>query len=88
MIEEVNPKGNNTALSHQSHNKAPSGHQPQESEGAEASEADTEISQKIILLILRWRQRPQHKNMPSYNSEAKRDCRSWGTTESAEAGPT
>jgi hypothetical protein len=26
MIEEVNPKGNNTAPSHQGHNKAPSGH--------------------------------------------------------------
>jgi hypothetical protein len=44
MIKEVNPKGNNTAPSHQGHNKAPSGHQPQEAEGAEASEADTEIS--------------------------------------------
>jgi hypothetical protein len=44
MIEEVNPKGNNTALSHQGHNKAPSGHQPQEAEGAEALEADTENS--------------------------------------------
>jgi hypothetical protein len=27
MIEEVNLKGNNTAPSHQGHNKAPSGHQ-------------------------------------------------------------
>jgi hypothetical protein len=44
MIEEVNPKGNNTAPSHQGHNKAPLGHQPQEAEGAEASEEDTEIS--------------------------------------------
>jgi hypothetical protein len=26
MIEEVNPKGNNTAPNHQGHNKAPSGH--------------------------------------------------------------
>jgi hypothetical protein len=26
MIEEVNPKGNNTAPSHQGHNRAPSGH--------------------------------------------------------------
>jgi hypothetical protein len=41
MIEEVNLKGNNIAPSHQSHNKAPSGHQPQEAEGAEASEEDT-----------------------------------------------
>jgi hypothetical protein len=44
MIEEVNLKGNNIAPSHQGHNKAPSGHQPQEAEGAEASEEDTEIS--------------------------------------------
>jgi hypothetical protein len=44
MIEEVNPKGNNTAPSHQGDNKASSGHQPQEAEGAEVSEEDTEIS--------------------------------------------
>jgi hypothetical protein len=44
IIEEVNLKGNNTTPSHQGHNKAPSGHQPQETEGAEASEEDTEIS--------------------------------------------
>jgi hypothetical protein len=43
MIEEVNPKGC-TAPSHQGHNKAPSGHQPQEEEGVEASQEDTEIS--------------------------------------------
>jgi hypothetical protein len=44
MIEEVNPKGNNTAPNHQGHNKAPSGHQLQEAEGAEDLEEDTEIS--------------------------------------------
>jgi hypothetical protein len=44
MIEEVNLKGNNIAPSHLGHNKAPLGHQPQEAEGAEASEEDTEIS--------------------------------------------
>jgi hypothetical protein len=33
MTEEVNHKGNNIAPSHQGHNKAPSGHQPQEVEG-------------------------------------------------------
>jgi hypothetical protein len=36
MIEEANPKGNNTAPNHQGDNKAPSGHQLQEVEGAEA----------------------------------------------------
>jgi hypothetical protein len=44
MIEEVNPKGNNTAPNHQGHNKVPSGHQLQEAEGAEASKEDTETS--------------------------------------------
>jgi tRNA G10 N-methylase Trm11 len=44
MIEEINPKGNNTAPNSQGHNKAPLGHQLQEAEGAEASEEDTEIS--------------------------------------------
>jgi hypothetical protein len=44
MIEEVNLKGNNIAPNHQGHNKVPSGHQPQEAKGAEASKEDTEIS--------------------------------------------
>jgi hypothetical protein len=46
MIEEVNLKGNNTASSHQGHNKAPLGHQHQEVEGAEASKGDMGISQE------------------------------------------
>jgi hypothetical protein len=44
MIEEANPKGNNTAPIHQGHNRVPSGHQLQEAEGAEASEEDMETS--------------------------------------------
>jgi hypothetical protein len=44
MIEEVNPKGNSITPSHQGHNKAPSGHQPQGAEGAEASVEDMEIN--------------------------------------------
>jgi cytochrome c5 len=44
MTEEVNLKGSNTASSLQGHNKAPSGHQPQEAEAAEASEEGMEIS--------------------------------------------
>jgi hypothetical protein len=43
MIEEVNLKGSNTTPSLHSHNKAPSGRQPQEAEAVEASEEDTEI---------------------------------------------
>jgi hypothetical protein len=41
MIEESNPKGNNTTPNHQGHNKAPSGHQLQEEEGAKVLEEDT-----------------------------------------------
>jgi hypothetical protein len=74
MIEEVNPKGNNTALSHQGHNKAPSGHQPQEAEGAEASEEDTEISPEDYFAYSAVKTKAHHKNMPSHNSEAKGDC--------------
>jgi cytochrome c5 len=44
MTEEVNLKGSNTPPSLKGHNKAPSGHQPQEAAAAEASEEDTEIS--------------------------------------------
>jgi cytochrome c5 len=44
MTKEVNLKGSNTASSLQGHNKAPSGHQPQEAEAAEASEEGMEIS--------------------------------------------
>jgi hypothetical protein len=41
---ETIPKGSNTALSHQEHNKALSGHRLQEVEGGETSEEDMEIS--------------------------------------------
>jgi cytochrome c5 len=43
MIEEVSLKGSNTTPSLKGHNKAPSGHQPQEAEAAEALEEGTEI---------------------------------------------
>jgi hypothetical protein len=75
MTGEANPKGNNIAPNHQGHNKVPSGHQLEEAEGAEALEEDTEISE-TVLSVLRRRQRPHHKNMPSHDSEAERDCRS------------
>jgi hypothetical protein len=44
MTEEVNLKGSNIAPSLQGYNKAPSGHQPQGIEAAEASKEDTESS--------------------------------------------
>jgi hypothetical protein len=45
-------------------------------------------TQKALLLILWRRQGPHYKNLPSYNSEAKGDCRSWSAAESAEASFT
>ena len=44
MIEEINPKGNNTAPNHRGYNKAPSGHQLQGAEAAGALEEDMGIS--------------------------------------------
>jgi hypothetical protein len=44
MTGETKPKGSSTAPNHQGHNKAPSGHQLQEAEGAETLEEDMEIS--------------------------------------------
>jgi hypothetical protein len=41
---EIKSKGNSTTLNHQGHNKVPSGHQLQETEGAEPSGEDMEIS--------------------------------------------
>jgi hypothetical protein len=33
-------------------------------------------AQETVLLVLRRGQRPHHKNVPSHDSEAERDCRS------------
>jgi hypothetical protein len=43
---EVIHKGINTTLNHQEHNKAPSGHQPQEAEEEKASEEDSACNQE------------------------------------------
>jgi hypothetical protein len=61
MTEEINLKGSNTAPSLQGHNKAPSGHQPQEAEAAEASEEDTKISPEdyIAYSAVKTRATPQ-----------------------------
>jgi hypothetical protein len=73
MIEEVNPKGNNTAPSHQGHNKAPSGHQPQETEEAEALEEDTEISPDdyIAYSAVKTRATPQEHAKSQFRSKRR-----------------
>jgi hypothetical protein len=43
---EIKLKGINTVLNYQEHNKAPSGHQPQEAEEGEASEEDSACNQE------------------------------------------
>jgi hypothetical protein len=45
-LEAIIPKGINIAPNHLRHNKAPSGHQPQEAEGGEALEEDSTCNQK------------------------------------------
>jgi hypothetical protein len=71
MIEEVNPKGNITAPSHQGHNNAPSSHQPQEAEGAEALEEDTKISQEdyIAYSMVKTRATPQEHAKSQFRSK-------------------
>jgi hypothetical protein len=61
MTKEVNLKGSDTTPSLQGHNKAPSGHQPQEAEAAEALEEDTEISPEnyIAYSAVKTRATPQ-----------------------------
>jgi hypothetical protein len=72
-IEEVNPKGKNTAPNHQGHNKAPSGHQPQEVEGAEASEEDTEIILEgyIAYSAVKTRVTPQEHAKSQFRSKRR-----------------
>jgi hypothetical protein len=71
MTKEINLKGSNTAPSLQSHNKASLGHQPQE---AEASAKDMEISPKDYFACSVAKIKATPQNMPSHNSETKRDC--------------
>jgi hypothetical protein len=73
MTEEVNPKGNNTAPSLQGHNKGPSRHQPQEVEGAEASEEDTEISPEgyIACSAVKTRATPQEHVKSLFRSKRR-----------------
>jgi hypothetical protein len=73
LIEEVNPKGNNTAPSHQGHNRAPLGHQPQEAEGAEALEEDTEISPEEYIAdsVVKTRATPQEHARSQFRSKRR-----------------
>jgi hypothetical protein len=48
---EIILKGISTAPNHQEHNKAPSGHQPQEAEEVEASEEDSARNQEGFCLF-------------------------------------
>jgi hypothetical protein len=73
MIEEANHKGSSTAPSHQGHNKAPLGHQPQEAEGAEALEEDTEISPEdyIAYFAAKTRATPQEHAKSQFRNKRK-----------------
>jgi hypothetical protein len=73
MIEEVNPKGNNTAPNRQGHNKAPSGHQLQEAEGAEALEEDTEIGPGdfFACFVVKAKATPQERAKSRFKSRKR-----------------
>jgi hypothetical protein len=88
MTEESSFRGHSIAHSLQGSNKALSGHQLQGVEAAGALEEEWGSAQETLLLILWWGHGPHYKNMPGHHPEAKRDCRSRSTTESAEAGFT
>jgi hypothetical protein len=76
MTGEAKPKGNSIAPNHQRRNKAPSGHQLQKAEGQKLRRKIWRSAQETVLFVLRRRQRPHHKNVPSHDSETERDCRS------------
>jgi hypothetical protein len=73
MTEEVNLKGSNTAPSLQGHNKAPSGHQPQGAEAAEALEEDTEINPEgyIAYSVVKTRATPQEHAKSQFRSKRR-----------------
>jgi hypothetical protein len=73
MTEKVNLKGSNTAPSLQGHNKASSGHQPQEADAAEASEEDTEISPEdyIAYSAVKTRATPQEHAKSQFISKRR-----------------
>jgi hypothetical protein len=73
MIEEANPKGNNTTPNHQEHNKAPSGHQLQEAEGAEVSEEDTKINPEdcFVCSAAKTKATPQERAKSRFRSRRR-----------------
>jgi hypothetical protein len=60
---ETIPRGSNTTLSRQEHNKALSGHRLQEAEGGETSEEDMEISLEncFVCSVVKIRGTPQER---------------------------
>jgi hypothetical protein len=73
MTEEVNLQGSNIAPSLQDYNKAPSGHQPQGVEAAEALEEDTEISLEnyIAYFAVKTRATPQEHAKSQFKSKRR-----------------
>jgi hypothetical protein len=69
----ITPKGNNTALNHQGHNKVLLGHQLLEAEGAEASEEDMVISLGgcSVYFVAKTRDTPQGRAKSRSRSRRK-----------------
>jgi hypothetical protein len=73
MTEEVNLKGSNIAPSLYGYNKAPSSHQPQGVEAAEASEEDMEISLEdyTAYFAVKTRATPQEHAKSQFKSKRR-----------------
>jgi hypothetical protein len=88
MTKEASFRGHNTPHSLRGSSKAPSDRQLQGQRRQGLRRKIWGSTQENLLLIL-WRgQRPHYKNLPDHHPEAKRDCRSRSSAESAEASPT
>jgi hypothetical protein len=70
---ETKPKDSSIAPNHQGRNKAPSGHQLQEAEGAEASEEDMEISQGdcFVCSAAKTKATPQERAKSQFRSRKR-----------------
>jgi hypothetical protein len=73
MIEEVNQQGSNIAPDLQGYNKAPSNHQTQGVEAAEALEEDTEISLEnhTAYFVVKTRATPQEHAKSQFKSKRR-----------------
>jgi hypothetical protein len=87
MTKEASFRDHNTPHNLRDSNKAPSGRHLQGRRQWFRRKIWGSAQENLLLIL--WRgQRPHYKNLPDHYSEAKRDCRSRSSAQSAEASPT